>query len=402
MRNPLPASRLTHLEILMNKKLRHIYLLGFFFCLGFVATISEGVTSIKDSNTAVRVLLDKAIPKGKVNSLLYSTFYRSQPARGWIRAERNLEILLGPSQQNPILVNSTPLQDSFVFVRGGRNPSDKISFHGRLFRGALKWMRNRDRSFSVVNYLSLEDYLLGTLGSEMSPSWELEALKAQAVASRTYALYMIQHPKQAEFDLEKTTQDQVYGGVESEHSRVAEAVKQTAGEVLLFKDLPIKAFFHSRCGGSTETPAFVWNHQQGYPQKKVSCPYCLQKPFSWQTFVRIDELLKWTGLDFGRDFKIEPGDRGPSGRLASLKLISGEQRATIGTDTLRSHLGYTRLKSANFDWQHDGELVMFQGVGNGHGVGMCQWGARHLAQKGKTYREILAHYYPGSTLKVSH
>lgn len=369
--------------------------------MGFVATSSEGVTNSNDNNTAVRVLLDKAIPKGSMHSLLYSSFYRSQPARGWIRAERNIEVALGPSQQAPILVNSNPIQDPFVFVRGGRNPSDKISFQGRLFRGALKWTRNKDRVFSVVNYLSIEDYLLGTLGSEMSPSWELEALKAQAVASRTYALYMIEHPKNSEFDLEKTTQDQVYGGVESEHPRVTEAVKATAGEVLLFQDQPIKAFFHSRCGGSTETPGFVWNHQQGYPQKKVSCPYCLQNPFSWQTLVRVDELLRWTGLDFGRTFKIEPGTRGPSGRLASLKLMSGDQRATIDTDTLRSHLGYTRLKSAKFEWRQDGDLISFQGVGNGHGVGMCQWGARHLAQTGKTYREILAHYYPGATLKVS-
>ncbi|NBT59044.1 SpoIID/LytB domain-containing protein, partial [bacterium] len=208
----------------MNKKHRHIYLLTAFFCLGLVATSSEGVTNSKDSNTAVRVLLDKAIPKGKVQSLLYSTFYRTD-------------------------------------------------------RGALKWTRN-GQMFSVVNYLGLDDYLLGTLGSEMSPSWEIEALKAQAVASRTYALYMIKHPKHSDYDLERSTQDQVYGGVEAEHPRVREAIQATSGEVLSFKDQPIKAFFHSRCGGSTETPGFVWNHHQGYPQKKVACPYCLKNPFA--------------------------------------------------------------------------------------------------------------------------
>lgn len=368
--------------------------------MGIVATSSEGVTRSIDSNTAVRVLLDKAIPKGTVRSLLYSTFYRTQPARGWIRAERNLEISIGSSQQTPILMNSEPIHDSFVFIRGGKNPSDKLSFQGRVFRGALKWIKNKN-VFSVVNYLELEDYLLGTLGSEMSPSWELEALKAQAVASRTYALYMIQHPKSSDFDLEKTTQDQVYDGVESEHPRVSEAVRSTAGEILLYKDGPIKAFFHSRCGGSTETPAFVWNHRQNYPQKKVPCPYCLKNPFSWQTLVRVEDLLKWTGLDLGKNFKIEEGERGASGRLASLNLIAGTKRATIDTDALRSHLGYARLKSAKFDWKHEGDLVSFQGVGNGHGVGMCQWGARHLAQIGKTYREILAYYYPGATVQVS-
>lgn len=384
----------------MNKKHRKLFLLATLFCLGFVATSSAEVTGSKDSNTPVRVLLDKAIPKGKVQSLLYSTFYRTEPARGWVKADKFLEIAPGSSHQKSILINNQPIQDSFVFVRGGRNPSDKLSFQGGVFRGALKWMQ-KGPVFSVVNYLSLEDYLLGTLGSEMSPSWDLEALKAQAVASRTYALYMIQHPRNPDFDLERSTQDQVYGGVESEHPRVVEAVRSTAGEILLFKNQPIKAFFHSRCGGSTETPSFVWNHNQGYPQKKVACPYCLKNPFSWQTLVKTDELLRWTGLDFRQTFKIEAGERGPSGRLASLNLISGNQRAKIDTDTLRSRLGYARLKSAKFDWSQEGEQVTFQGVGNGHGVGMCQWGARHLAQSGKTYREILAYYYPGSSLEVS-
>jgi len=368
--------------------------------LGLVATSSEGVTNSKDSNTAVRVLLDKAIPKGKVQSLLYSTFYRTEPARGWIRSDRSLEIEIGSTRQQTLLINKKPVDDSFVFIRGGRNPSDKLSFKGGVFRGALKWTRN-GQMFSVVNYLGLDDYLLGTLGSEMSPSWEIEALKAQAVASRTYALYMIKHPKHSDYDLERSTQDQVYGGVEAEHPRVREAIQATSGEVLSFKDQPIKAFFHSRCGGSTETPGFVWNHHQGYPQKKVACPYCLKNPFSWQTLVRVDELLRWTGLDFGQHLKIEAGERGPSGRLASLNLVSGTQRAKIDTDTLRSHLGYARLKSAKFDWYQEGELVSFQGVGNGHGVGMCQWGARHLAQTGKSYREILAYYYPGATLELS-
>ncbi|MFM8268683.1 MAG: SpoIID/LytB domain-containing protein [Pseudomonadota bacterium] len=384
----------------MNKKRRHIHLLSLFFCLGVVAINSEGISTSNDNNTAIRVLLDKAIPKGSTHSLLYSTYYRTHPARGWIRAERNLEITIGPSHQNPILINSNPLQDSFVFIRGGKNASDKLRFHDGVFRGALKWVKN-ETGFSVINYISLDDYLLGTLGSEMSPSWEMEALKAQAVASRTYAQYMIHHPKNSEFDLEKTVKDQVYGGVDSEHPRVTEAVRSTAGQTLVFQEKPIKAFFHSRCGGSTETPTFVWNHKLGYPQKKVPCPYCLNNPFSWQTLVRVADLLKWTGLNLAHNFKIEDGERGSSGRLASLNVIAGSKRATIDTDTLRSHLGYGRLKSAKFDWRQEGELISFEGVGNGHGVGMCQWGARHLAQTGKNYREILAYYYPGTTLRFS-
>ncbi|NBV49760.1 SpoIID/LytB domain-containing protein [bacterium] len=389
------------LEFLMRTKSHHHYLFVLVFCLGFVAINCEGVSTVSDHSTAVRVLLDKAIPKGKVRSLLYATYYRTQPERGWLTGERELEIASAQQAPHEISVNQKSFSDPFVFIRAGQSPSDKLSFQGRVFRGALKWVKKK-LGFSVINYLTLEDYLLGTLGSEMSASWEIEALKAQAVASRTYAHYMIQHPRNEEYDLEKTTQDQVYGGVETEDPRIQEAVRSTRDQILVFNARPIKAFFHSRCGGSTETPAFVWNHRQGFPQRKVQCPYCQQNPFPWETFVKAEELLRWTGLDTRTGLKIEPGHTSTSGRLASLNFVVGTQRATIDTDSLRSHLGYTRLKSAKFAWKHQGDSITFQGVGNGHGVGMCQWGARFLAQQGKNYRQILAHYYPGATLQVSH
>lgn len=372
----------------------------FFFLGGFLTTQAEATIKSFDSNTPIRVLLDRAIPKGKVQSVLYSTFYRGQPERGWITGPREIFIDWNSTREPSVRINDRALGDSFVYVRGGKSASDKISFKGKLYRGALKWKRNR-KSFSVINYVSLEDYLLGTLGSEMSALWEMEALKAQAVASRTYALYMAKHPRHVDFDLDHTTQDQVYGGVISEHPRVREAVEATSGQILTFHQKPIKSFFHSRCGGSTETPAFVWNHNKGYPQRKVPCPFCLKNPFSWETEVSAEELLSWTGLTSALNIRLKPGRRGESGRLASLQVISGNQQATIDTDSLRSHLGYTRLKSAKFDWRHEKGRVRFEGVGNGHGVGMCQWGARFLAQQGKNYREILAHYYPGTSLVVS-
>jgi len=372
-----------------------LYLLG-----GFLTTQVEGTIKSFDSNTPVRVLLDRAIPKGKVQSVLYSTFYRGKPERGWITGPREVFIDWKAEARPSIRLNNQTLGDSFVYIRGGKSPSDKISFQGKLYRGALKWSRKKN-SFTVVNYVSLDDYLLGTLGSEMSALWEMEALKAQAVASRTYALYMLQHPRHSDFDLDHTTQDQVYGGVLSEHPRVQEAVESTAGQILTFQEKPIKSFFHSRCGGSTETPAFVWNHSKGYPQRKVPCAFCLKNPFSWEAEVSAEELLSWTGLTSALNIRLEPGRRGESGRLASLHVHSGNQRATIDTDSLRSHLGYTRLKSAKFDWRHEKDRVRFEGVGNGHGVGMCQWGARFLAQQGKNYRQILAHYYPGTSLIVS-
>lgn len=383
----------------MKQKRLRFFIFGLWILLGLSSKHCEGVSTVSDDNTAMRVLLDKAIPRGQVHSLLYSTFYRTVPERGWVTGQKHLKVEPSFSKKGQILVNGIALKEGFVFVRGGKSPSDKLQFHGQVFRGALEWIK-KENGFSVINHLTLTDYLLGTLGSEMSASWEMEALKAQAVASRTYAHYMRRHPKSTLYDLESSTQDQVYGGVQAENKRVLEAIQGTRNEVLFFNNEPIKAFFHSRCGGSTESAAFVWSQREGFPQKQVSCPFCIENPFKWETQIKAYELLKWTGLEPHGNFKIEPGDRGPSGRLVSLNLIAGTQKASIRADLLRSRLGYTKLKSSRFLWHQEGDQINFQGVGNGHGVGMCQWGARYLAKQGKSYREILAHYYPGAVLKV--
>ena len=189
-----------------------------------------------------------------------------------------------------LVINGKPESDSTIYFRGGPHPSDTILYKTERFRGALKFTLSKSQ-LMVTNVLPLEDYLVGSLASEMSASWELEALKAQAVASRTYALYMIAHPKSSTYDLEKSIQDQVYTGVDAESQRVRIAVRETRGEYLGMQGKPVKTFYHSRCGGTTETARSVWSNTARDSKFRVTCPFCQKKPFIWKASIRIKELF---------------------------------------------------------------------------------------------------------------
>jgi stage II sporulation protein D len=238
------------------------------------------------------------------------------------------------------------------------------------------------------------------LGTEMSPAWELEALKAQAVASRTYALYMRRHPKSTLYDLEKSTQDQVYRGASAESTRVLAAIQATRGEYLSLSDEPIKAYFHSRCGGETDSATEVWGQPGSKSRSHARCPYCRRHPFMWSSVFRFDELARALKFPYspGAVPKLAALSRTPTGRLSVLRVQEGSHSKTLSADQFRALLGYTRIKSAHFDWHVDKDTVTVSGFGSGHGVGMCQWGARSLAQQGKSYREILSYFYPSARL----
>jgi stage II sporulation protein D len=215
------------------------------------------------------------------------------------------------------------------------------------------------------------------------------------VASRTYALYRLKNPRHRFYDLEKGILDQVYSGVEAESVRVKNAVRETAGQFLSRAGHPIKAYYHSRCGGSTETSDSVWKQRFGPGQKIVDCPYCRRNPYHWKASFDLSDLSRALKLPV---FQILSIQKTPSGRIAELTVGEPGKEKKITSDEFRSLLGYTRLKSALFEWRIERQDVRFEGIGAGHGVGMCQWGARYLAQQGLNYRQILKYYYPEASL----
>jgi len=275
-----------------------------------------------------------------------------------------------------------------------------IQVNGKKYHGNME-ISPADKGLLVVNELPLEDYLIGLINCEISSQWPMEAIKAQAVVARSYAVYQKEMRKNAIYDLESTVMDQVYDGCEIEDSRAGRGVKETAGEVLTYKGNVIQAFYHSNCGGHTESSENVWGFSLPYMQG-VDCSYCLATPSAkWEQTIplnKIESLLKGNGYQVAGLLEIRTGKKNRSGRVTDLILISAKGRLTISAVNFRKIIGYTVIKSTNFEARIAGDDAVFTGIGYGHGVGLCQWGAKQRAGDGFDYREILSYYYPGTRL----
>jgi stage II sporulation protein D len=276
-----------------------------------------------------------------------------------------------------------------------------VQVNGKGYRGIVE-CTPVDRGIVVVNELPLEDYLAGLINCEISSQWPMEAVKAQAVVARTYALYQKNIRKNAPYHLESTVMDQVYEGCDIEDSRAVRGVKETAGQVLTYGGALIQAFYHSSCGGHTEAVENVWGDPLPYLQG-VDCKYCLTAPsVRWEQKLplkRIEAQLKNAGSPVSGLRQIVPGERNRSGRLTELVMVSAKGRLSVSAVSFRKIIGYGVIRSTNFDVKQAGDEVVFSGVGFGHGVGLCQWGAKQRAVDGFDYREILAYYYPGTKLE---
>jgi stage II sporulation protein D len=196
--------------------------------------------------------------------------------------------------------------------------------------------------------------------------------------------------------------DQVYNGCEIEDSRAARGVTETSGEVLAYNGSVIQAFYHSNCGGHTEASENVWGFPLPYLQG-VDCSYCLgSQSARWEQSLalnRIENLLREGGFDATGLREIRIGRKNGSGRIAELVLETAKGRQTISAVNFRKAMGYTLIRSTNFDVRVTGGEALFRGAGYGHGVGLCQWGAKQRASDGFDYREILSYYYPGARIK---
>ena len=276
-----------------------------------------------------------------------------------------------------------------------------IILNGRRFRGNLYLIRKDNRHLLVVNSIELEDYLKGILYHEVSHYWPVEVLKAQAVVSRTYALYQIQGNSRKDYDVTADIYSQVYGGMTSERYRTNRAVNQTRGEALVYKDKIFPAYFHATCGGHTEDAAVLWNINM-VPLKGVLCSFCYESPhFKWHYVVSLNEIrdkLVASGYAVNNIKALEILSRDFSGRIKDLKILSDVKEIKIPAKDFRQAIGPNVLRSTNFNVTLADNDAVFEGTGWGHGVGMCQWGAYFLAKQGRHYKEILRYYYPGSEL----
>jgi stage II sporulation protein D len=247
-----------------------------------------------------------------------------------------------------------------------------------------------------IEELRLEDYVAGVVSGEMPASFPPEALRAQAVAARSYALTRKIEAQAAgrRWDIGTGVLAQVYvhGGASA---AAKAAVGATAGEVLVLGMEPVEAYFHAVCGGETEAGLPALGRDLPY-LVPVPCGGCKDAPRArWTAKVTAAELGRTAGLG-GAATAARIVSRTGTGRAERVEIARGERKAVLAASDLRQRLGYERLPSLAFDVRLDGGEFVLAGRGRGHGAGLCQWGAAGLAREGKGYREILGHYYPGT------
>jgi len=270
--------------------------------------------------------------------------------------------------------------------------------HGRAAISA------QDGLLRIVARFPVEEYVAMALQGETAGNMPPQALKAMAVAIRSYTAHFRDRHKTEGFDFCDTTHCQFLRTEVTPPVRFA--VQQTSGELLWDRGTPLAAYYHKACGGQTESAATVWPDQKSPALPAHDDPYCVRSAQTWRSEITradLNRALSNAGLRVPAQWsQIVITQRTPSGRARTLHLIAGSSEVPLSASSLRFAVGRTfgwsRLKSDWYEIAQQGDLIVFTGKGVGHGVGMCQTGAEEMAREGKSYREILGFYYAGAAL----
>jgi stage II sporulation protein D len=304
---------------------------------------------------------------------------------------------------------------------------------GKWYRGTFRIFASNPDGLTIVNVVDFESYLRSVLPHEIGkpPESDFEAVKAQAVAARSYTLSYLGRRAALGFDLYASVEDQVYGGISRENTQSDRALDLTRGEVLVSEGLPIRALYSSACGGRTSNVEDVWpwpwtpylrsvrdadwSPSEGEAYCSASSNYRWREEWDADAFMA---SLRRYGPAEGGDAGVLTGDlvdvrvksRGRSGRVGDLAVVTTRGEWTVRGDRTRWALrrpGKDAILRSAFlkigvlrDRKGRATQVIATGAGNGHGIGLCQWGAMGMAKAGKSHRQILGHYYRRARLVI--
>ena len=275
----------------------------------------------------------------------------------------------------------------------------------RHYSGNLYFKENRVNSgITTINAVDLETYVASVVGSEMDFE-NPEALKAQSVVSRTYALWSVHKSPYHDFDLHDHESSQVYFGNIQEKPWYVNATRATKGEILTWSNQLILAVFSSTCGGRTADNIDVWggtNHP--YLAIQDDAGACSLSPhFKWTFSINVNEFKKLVEQYYGFRFRDKKIKKDLSGRVQKVMLT--DTRADTLTFTgnefrlfVNRHTGPLSIRSTKYSWTVNNNIIVFKGSGFGHGVGLCQWGALGFAQAGWNHKDILNFYFSGTKI----
>jgi stage II sporulation protein D len=345
----------------------------------------------------IRVLIIDDAAAVAIEGIGYSLEVASPGTRAATRRERRVTIRAG--EKGLVLDGKDAGEDLLI-----QNKSREYKIADRTFGGVISVHFKSSGHMMAVDSIPIEKYLVGLVGSEISPGWPKDAIKAQIVAARTYALSKIDSAKKADpnraYDITSTITSQVYHGSHVEDGRAYDAVRETSGEVLYRDGAVFPSYYHSCCGGRTEYAHNVWDSEKGPPI--VEEKYCERSPkFTWDYSIRTSEFaskMTENGVPISGITGVATTAFQDSPRVQMLIVEDKNGMQMIESRDLRRILGYTNVKSTWFEATFANGTIKFTGRGYGHGVGMCQWGAKGMAEDGVGYKDILKFYYSDATL----
>lgn len=288
-------------------------------------------------------------------------------------------------------------------VTGASGSQSVFNLNGRLYRGSL-WVKPetvKDKNgasvtrLTAINVIDLEDYLMSVLPSEMPSSWPREALKAQAIAARSYAIANLGKYRSKGYDVQATVMDQAYRGASAETIASNRAVSETNGIVMKHAGKVVPGFFHSSSAGHTDVAEHVWTKEVPY-LKSVPDVDHKSKYVLWERKFPMTQIDSSLGKDVGTVLGLFPVHRSPAGRVKNLLVIGTKGSTFVSGTAVRQMFA---LPSTNFNVLAYQDSYLFKGQGFGHGLGMSQYGARGLADHGYNAAQILTYYYKDVTFE---
>jgi stage II sporulation protein D len=274
---------------------------------------------------------------------------------------------------------------------------------GTAYRGEVVLRARREGGVIAVNRVNLEEYTAGVVGSEMPLAFPDAALRAQAIASRTYALYQLKtRAAGALWDVTNDTLSQVYKGLTNETEKARQVTTETLGVVMTHRGLLFASYFHSTCGGATIPASFELGDLDIEPLMGVPCGFCEDSKYAhWEAAVgkaELAERLRREGIAVRAVRAVEVLALGPAGHVATVRVVHEDGELRVKGSRFRMIAGPSVLRSTLFSAEDAGDRVVFRGRGWGHAVGLCQIGARGMAREGYEASAILRRYYPGAEL----
>jgi stage II sporulation protein D len=361
------------------------------------------------------ILLCGAVPDGK--SPRIRVLLAEECSRGTLRSDEPLH-LFRPGEKAALRVmppvSTTDVSCREGRIRIGRTPlppgeillvpesSGAVRWNGKAYHGSILLRPVSRERFHAINIVGMEDYITGVLPAEMGVRAPIEALKAQAVAARTYAYAQRKERTSSRFDVYADVRDQVYGGIPA-NPVFRKATRATRGLLLVHGSGPFKAYFHSTCGGRTGSVASWRGDPEIAPLAGSPCGFCGgAKWYRWNANLsraELDRALR-NRTGSGEIDQIRIRKRNDDDRIGEVSLRTGSHgKFIIPGAEFRTLLGANLIRSTRWIVTPSPTGWAFLGKGWGHGVGLCQEGAMGMAKEGYGHRKILSRYYPGAALR---